>query len=118
MPFRSTNIEVNDLGEATIYISADGLPSAETLVPAPMVSEVAREARVEEQKESLWLEGYFITAIVRVRNPVFDKPGEKSTTKIKFRVCKTEAEAKYVLSKVKAILEREVMEVHYGRPSR
>ena len=92
-------------GEATICICADGLPAMESVVPCPWCSPERMERVVTEAIASIHMQGYFITGTKLIRNAAFDKRGQKTTTQISFRACKTEEEAKYVLSKVKSIIE-------------
>lgn len=88
-----------------LLVDPSGLPKAWSLVPAPMKSEVERAALVEEARRCLWLQGFWIEKERRLENSVFDRKGEKTTTEIVFRVCKTEDEAKFVTQKIAEILQ-------------
>ena len=79
---------------------------AEGLIPCPMMDEIAREVRVRKAIEGKWLAGYWCEVVGRKKNPVFDKKGEKSSVKIKWRFCHTEDEAKFIVKKVQEILKR------------
>lgn len=95
-------------GCATIAINPEGLPASECVVPAPLVSESERALEVQEQIDALYMRGYFITSQKRVRNPAFDESSQQTTTKISFRICKTQDEAEFVLGKIKEMVEQEV----------
>jgi len=103
-----------------IAINEDGLPSATALIPAPMMSEEKREEKVNNAIKGIWLDGYFLESQTRVRNPVCDKKGEKTTTKIKYRACKNNQEAEFVLNKVIEIIgiKRENTKFLYGGNSK
>lgn len=90
-------------GMVTIVISSDGVPSCVGLVLAAMMTEKKREERVNEAIDSAYLYGWFVESQTRIRNDAFDKPGEKTTTKLSLRACKTEDEGCFVLGKVEAI---------------
>ncbi len=64
------------------------LISADCICPAPMMSEVDRQKRVEAMRKSIYVNGCMIEKEWRVRNPVFDSKGEKSTTMFRFRPAK------------------------------
>jgi hypothetical protein len=91
-------------GNVSVAIVEDGLPQMWYNLPAPLVTEVVRQARVDEAKRSAWLEGYWIVSERRTRNPVFDKRGEKSTTELVVRPCRNEDEAAAVLERIRQIL--------------
>jgi hypothetical protein len=100
-----------------IAINENGLPSATALIPAPMMSEEKRQENVNNAIKGVWLDGYFLESQTRVKNPVFDKKGEKTTTKIKFRACKNNQEAEFVLLKIIEIIgiPRENTKFLYGK---
>jgi len=97
---------IETTGHVSVGINAEGLPAFESVVPCPMKPIDKREQEVQEAKDTIYMSGYFITAEKLIRNEAFDKPGEKTTTQISFRTCKNEEEAKYVMGKVKHIVER------------
>jgi hypothetical protein len=96
-------LSVEDGGTLVVAIVAEGLPEFTGEVPAPMCSEIERAERVENARRGIWLDGMFIESERRVRNPAFDKRGEKTTTELKWRPCKTQDEADFVAHKVLAI---------------
>ena len=73
---------------------------AECVFPAPMVDEIERQKRLEKFRLSIWARGCVIDKEWRVRNTVFDKKDEKTTTKFKIRPARNEAEANFILSKL------------------
>lgn len=99
-------LTIDTTGHVSVAISADGLPSFEALVPCPMMPIGIREFEVAGAKDAIYMQGYFITADKLIRNKAFDKGGEKTTTQLSARVCKNEEEAKFVIGKVKAIIEK------------
>ena len=77
------------------------LISAETTFPAPMITETERQQRLEKHRLSIWANGCVIEKEWRVRNPVFDKKGEKTTTKFLVRPAKDEGELEFIVSKIR-----------------
>ena len=75
--------------------------SADCIYPCPMVDETERQKRLEEYRLGIWRSGCVIEKEWRVRNPVFDKKGEKTTTMMRVRPIRTEDEAEFVMSKFK-----------------
>jgi len=75
---------------------------AECIYPAPIVSETERQKRLERYRLQVWGNGCVIEKEWRVHNPVFDKKGEKTTTKMLIRPAKTEDEVRFILSKLKS----------------
>ena len=98
-------ITVNKDGSVSIVISNDGYPGGEAIVPAPFKTEVEIEAQVGEAKKAFYLQGYYIQSTRRVRNEVFDKPNEMTSTKIVFRACKNNSEATYVMGQFKRLVD-------------
>jgi len=98
-------------GEASIVMAEDGRPCGIAVLPAPSSTELEIEQMVEQAKRSYWIRGYYIQSISRVRNPVFDKANERTTTKIEFRACRNATEATFVLEKAKQLLKV------FGKPS-
>lgn len=76
---------------------------AECIYPAPMVSETERQKRLEQYRIGVWARGYIIEKEWRVHNPVFDKKGEKTTTKMLIHPAKTEDEMQFILSKLESV---------------
>jgi len=65
-----------------------------------MVSETERQKRLEGYRLDIWRRGCVIEKEWRVRNSVFDKKGEKSTTMMRIRTVRTNDEADFILAKV------------------
>ena len=103
-------LQINDTGEVVVLIDPDGLPAFWATVPTPMMSEIKRAEEVQDQIDSLYLSGYFVTSQKRAKNPAFDSGDEMTTTKIQYRACKNQDEALLVVEKVKAILEKVKLE--------
>lgn len=97
------NIVVSNGGTISIGIVEDGM-MAWADIPCPMMTEIQREEKVQKALNGLYLHGYFVEILGRRRNPVFDKKGEKSTTKIMFRPPKNEDEARFILDKIEKLL--------------
>lgn len=74
--------------------------SAECIYPCPMVSETERQKRLEGYRLGIWRRGCLIEKEWRVHNPVFDKKGEKTTTKMRIRQARTQDEADFLMSKI------------------
>lgn len=97
-----------------IVVTEDGLqvrlfhrgkePHLTLVVPVPMIDEIERECRVARARDQIHLQGLWIDSVRRVRNDVFDRSGEKSTTQFKVRGCCTDNEARYVLMRVSQLL--------------
>ena len=79
------------------------LISAETIFPAPMVTETERQQRLEQHRLSIWANGCVIEKEWRVHNPVFDRKGEKTTTKFLVRPAKDESELAFIVSRLEEI---------------
>ncbi|MEP7339346.1 MAG: hypothetical protein ABI977_16535 [Acidobacteriota bacterium] len=91
-------------GGVTVAIVPSGLPVIEGIIPAPFMTEAARASLLDGMRSGLWASGCWIEKEWRVRNDCFDEKGEKTSTKFRARPCKTEAECKFVLSKIAEIL--------------
>jgi len=65
-----------------------------------MVSETERQKSLEGYRLDIWRRGCIIEKEWRVRNPVFDKKGEKSTTMMRIRTVRTNDEVDFILAKV------------------
>ena len=76
------------------------LISADCIIPTPMMPEIERQKRLEQYRLGAWARGCIIEKEWRVRNPVFDKKGEKSTTMMRIRPAKTKDEVEFILSKL------------------
>ena len=74
--------------------------SADCIIPAPMMSETERQKRVEQYRLGAWAKSCIIEKEWRVRNPVFDKKGEKTTTMMRIRPARTKDEVEFILSKL------------------
>ena len=103
--YESGVLIIEPTGEASVAISPDGLPSFEALVPCPWSTPLTREPEVTEAIESVYMRGYYLVGTKLIHNEAFDKPGEKTTTQLSCRCCKTKDEAEFVLGKVKVIVE-------------
>jgi len=79
--------------------------SAECIIPAPMMSESDRQKQLEEYRRKVWANRCIIEREWRVRNPVFDKKGEKTTTMFKIRPARTIDELEFMISKLARIVE-------------
>lgn len=66
-----------------------------------MVDETERQKRLEGYRLGVWRNGCIIEKEWRVRNPIFDKKDEKSTTKMRIRPARTEDEMVFIISKLK-----------------
>lgn len=73
--------------------------SAHCIYPCPMVSETERQKRLEDYRLGVWRSGCIIEKEWRVHNPVFDKKGEKTTTKMRIRQARTQDEVDFLMSK-------------------
>lgn len=82
--------------------------SGDCIFPAPMVDEIERQKRLGKFRLSIWAIGCVIEKEWRVKNPVFDKKGEKTTTMFKVRPTKDKSEAEFILSKLNGeLVEKE-----------
>lgn len=79
------------------------LVSAETIFPAPMVTETERQKRLEKHRLSIWANGCVIEKEWRVHNPVFDEKGEKTTTKFLVRPAKDKGEFEFIASRLEEL---------------
>lgn len=66
---------------------------AQFIIAAPQASEIERTAKVKEAMDDAIMRGMVIVLQKRVHNPVFDKRGEKSSTEVHIRPCRTHDEA-------------------------
>jgi len=88
--------------------NVDGSPRMTGLLPSPdcnTQSEEEREQRHKDACDALYLQGYFIVSKRRIRNPTFDKPGQKTTLKVIYRPCKNEGEILQVKKEIQRILD-------------
>ena len=76
------------------------LISADCVIPAPMMSETERQKRVEQYRLGAWARGCVIEKEWRVRNPVFDKKGEKTTTMFRIRPARSADELEFIVSQL------------------
>ena len=74
--------------------------SADCVIPAPMMSETKRQELVEKCRIGAWARGCVIEKEWRVRNPVFDKKDEKTTTKFSIRPAKTIEELEFIVKEL------------------
>ena len=75
----------------------------DSIIPAPMMSETERQKVVERHRIGAWANGCIIEKEWRVRNSVFDKKGEKSTTMMRVRPARTQDEVEFIISKLKEV---------------
>lgn len=97
-----------DDGSCVIAIVSDGLPLEEATIPAPFMPEIDRFEMVRQRINSIYLRGFFVEDVQKVKNSVFDREGRKTSTKVLFRPCKSRDEANFVLERIKEIAERYV----------
>ena len=74
--------------------------SGECICPAPMISEIDRQNRVAEMRKSIYANKCVIDKEWRVHNPVFDKKGEKTTTKFRIRPARTIDEIEFIVKEL------------------
>ena len=74
--------------------------SAECVCPAPMMSEIDRQKRVADMRKSIYQNKCVIEREWRAHNPVFDKKGEKTTTKFRIRPAKTIDELEFIVKEL------------------
>ncbi|HUV46283.1 MAG TPA: hypothetical protein VMW45_04370 [Dehalococcoidia bacterium] len=79
---------------------SNDLISAECICPAPMMSEIDRQKRVTDMRKSIYVNRCVIEKEWRVRNPVFDKKGEKSTTMFRIRPARTVDELEFIVKEL------------------
>jgi len=77
--------------------------SGECIFPAPMVDEIERQKRLDKFRLSIWANKCVIEKEWRVHNPVFDRKGEKTTTKFKIRPARTESELDFLISRLEGL---------------
>ena len=100
------NVAISEDGKLSLkYFPADPNQSW-GIIPAPMMTEIAREAVVKKAMEDLWLQGYWVNIDGRVKNKAFDKGEEKTSTALSWRYCHTEDEAKFVIGKVQKLIKK------------
>ena len=88
-------------GSIDIKTIPEGLPAYEGEIPSPNIntkSEHERLAHFNKVKAGLYINGYIITSERGIKNKTFDNPGEKTTLKLKYRVCKNKKESNKDLS--------------------
>lgn len=90
----------DDSVTADVMIVPCGVPEMHYEFPAPLRDLVQLEAKRAEIRLDFWREGLFIARERQVRNPVFDRKGERSTTRFVVRPCKTAVEATFVGTKI------------------
>jgi len=78
------------------YYSDSKAIMAECICPAPMMPETERQKRVADIRKSIYTNGCMIEKEWRVHNPVFDKKGEKTTTKFRIRPARTIDEWEFI----------------------
>jgi hypothetical protein len=81
------------------------LLSAECICPAPMMSEIDRQRRVAEKRKSIYANRCVVEKEWRVRNPIFDKKGEKSTTMFRIRPARTIDELEFIVKELGLTVE-------------
>jgi hypothetical protein len=75
------------------------------LIAAPDVSEEERQERVKAARDDSTLRGLMIVAERRTRNAMFDKKGQKTSTEMDVRPCRTEDEAMAVAKAIGKLIE-------------
>jgi hypothetical protein len=95
---------IKEDGSVVIPINADGLPSAVGLIPTINYKPEERLKILQDALDGLVLQGYWVEGWKWIKNPAFDKKGEKTTAEIKYRVCKTKDEALIIVETIKEII--------------
>jgi len=80
--------------------------SGDCIIAAPMMTEIKRQEIVQEYHIGAWANKCIIEKEWRVRNPVFDKKGEKTTTMMRVRPAKTKDEIDFIVSQLEKELAR------------
>ncbi len=93
-------------GSVEIPINPEGLPSVIGIMPTICYKPEERLKMVEAVIDGCALRGYWVDSWKWIRNPVFDKNGEKTSVEIKYRVCKNNDEALILVEKIKEIVKR------------
>lgn len=75
---------------------------ATCIFPCPGVDEAERQRRLNEHRKNVWGNGCIIESETRIHNPVFDKKGEKTTTKMVMRPARTDDEIAFIISALSA----------------
>jgi hypothetical protein len=104
---QQNNFCIKQDGSVEILISPDGLPSAVVIVPTVCCKPEERLKKIQNVLDSYALQGYWVSGWKWIRNPVFDKKGEKTTAEIRYRICKNQDEAKILVGKIKEIIDKE-----------
>ena len=91
-------------GSVEVLVIPDGLPRLTSLLPAPIMDETRRLSLIERAHRSAILDGYHIVSERRIRNPVFDGPGEKTTTSFVVRPCRNKKEAAAAVEQIRLAL--------------
>jgi len=65
-----------------------------------MMSETKRQELIAKYRIGAWAKGCIIEKEWRIRNPVFDKKGEKSTTMMRVGPVKTEDEVEFIVNQL------------------
>ena len=101
-----------DSGIIEVFGNKEGYPRYTGVCPAPDVNTKPedRQKRYDDAINGITLQGYLITYQKFIRNTAFDKKGQKTTLKIKYRPCKNRTEINQVYSKICKILDRNVEE--------
>ncbi len=73
------------------------LMRADCICPAPMMTEIDRQKRISEMRESIYSNKCVIEKEWRFHNPAFDNKGEKSTTMFRVRPLKTLDELEFII---------------------
>lgn len=91
--------EIDDEGCLVIAVVPGG-PLMVTLTPTPWMTEAERQSRFELARKGVYYNGMFIESEKRVRNPLSDKKGEKTTLEMTIRPCRTKDEAGFVAARI------------------
>ncbi len=97
------NLRVYDDGSCVIKVSPDGLPAFQAIVPAPFETPDGRRELILRSKQSLLMGGWFVTGERLIKNPAFDEDRTYTSTRLSYRVCKSEGEAESVLAEIREL---------------
>jgi hypothetical protein len=78
---------------------------ADCICPAPGMSEIDRQKCVADMRKSIYANSCVIEKEWRVRNLIFDKKGEKSTTMFRIRPARTIDELEFIVKELGLTVE-------------
>jgi len=67
-----------------------------SVIPCPGCSEIEIQDKIKMGRLCLYSKGFIVTEERRIRNSVFDKRGEKTSTRLAWRSIKNKGEAKFI----------------------